>query len=85
MGKEKGKGKRKHLAGRRENLFAGAGEEDRAGLAARWLGQGGAAARPLDGGVLTRRGARAPARGPATAPWLAAHSRSVSSQWLRLR
>ena len=49
------------------------------------LGQVGAAARPLDGGVLTHRGARAPARGPATAPWLAAHSRSVSSQWLRLR
>ena len=44
------------------------------------LGQGGAAARPLDGGVLTRRGARAPARGPATAPWLAAppfHSLAV--------
>jgi len=33
------------------------------------LGQGGAAARPLDGGVLTRWGARAPARGPVTAPW----------------
>jgi len=28
-------------------------------------------ARPLDGGVLTRWGARAPARGPATAPWIA--------------
>ena len=39
--------------------FTGAGEEE--------LGQGGAAARPLDGGVLTRWGARAPARGPATA------------------
>jgi len=34
------------------------------------LGQGGAAPKPLDGGVLTRWGARAPARGPATAPWL---------------
>jgi len=29
----------------------------------------GAVARPLDGGVLTRWGARAPARGPATVPW----------------
>jgi len=44
----------------------------RAGQLLAGLGQGGAAARPLDGGVLTRRGARAPARGPATAPWLAA-------------
>ena len=35
------------------------------------LGQGSAAARPLNGGVLTRWGARAPARGPATAPKLA--------------
>ena len=32
------------------------------------LSQGSAAARPLDGGVLTRWGARAPARGPTTAP-----------------
>ena len=42
------------------------------------LGQGGTMARPLDGGVLTRRGARAPARGPATAPWLAAPPRSLA-------
>ena len=36
------------------------------------LGQGGTAARPLNGGALTRWGARTPARGPATAPWLPA-------------
>ena len=35
------------------------------------LGQGGAAARPLDGSVLTRWGARASARRLATAPWIA--------------
>jgi len=34
------------------------------------LGQRGTTARPLDCGVLTRWGARTPARGPATAPWL---------------
>ena len=34
------------------------------------LGKGGAAARPLDGGALTRWGARTLARGPVTAPWL---------------
>jgi len=33
-------------------------------------GHMGAAARPLDGGALTRWGARTPTRGPATAPWL---------------
>ena len=33
------------------------------------LSQGGATVRPLDGGMLTRWGARASARGPATAPW----------------
>ena len=51
--------------------FAGAGEEkpSRGELLA-GLGQGGAAARPLNGGVLTRWGAHAPARGPAMAPWL---------------
>ena len=37
----------------------------------------GAAARPLDGGVLTHGGARAPARGPATAPRLAMAARSA--------
>ena len=30
----------------------------------------GTTAKPLDGGVLPHRGARAPARGPAAAPWL---------------
>ena len=58
MGKEKGKGERKkNLAGRRENPSPAREKK-------------GAAARPLDGGVLTHWGARAPARGPATAPWL---------------
>jgi len=46
------------------------GEEAEPGSWLSGLGQGGAAARPLDGGVLTRWGARVPARGPATAPWL---------------
>ena len=44
--------------------FAGAGEEDRAGL-----GKGVTAARPLDGDALTRWGARTPARGSAAVPW----------------
>ena len=38
------------------------------GLLLAGLDKGGTAARPLDGGVLTRWGARAPARGPTTAP-----------------
>ena len=41
-------------------------------------GHRGAAARPLDGGALTRWGARTSARGPATAPGLAARSRRRS-------
>ena len=49
--------------------FAGAGEEGPSrGQLLAGLGQGGATARPLDGGVLTRWGAHAPARGSATAP-----------------
>ena len=51
--------------------FIGAGEEAEPRSWLSGLGQGGAAARPLDGGVLTRWGARAPARGPATASWIA--------------
>jgi hypothetical protein len=43
--------------------------ERRSADSARWARPRGATARPLDGGVLTRWGARAPARGPATAPW----------------
>jgi len=45
------------------------------------LGQGSVVARPLDGGVLTRWGARVSARGPATAPWLslARSSHSVAA------
>ena len=53
--------------------FVGAGEEEPsrpfAGTGEEELGQRGAVAWPLDGGVLTRWGVRAPARGPATAPW----------------
>ena len=65
MGKEKGKGERKkNLAGRRENPSPAREKK-------------GAAARPLDGGVLTHWGARAPARGPATAPRLAMAARSA--------
>ena len=41
------------------------------------LGQGGAMARPLDGGTLTHWGARTPVRGPAMVPWLYRH-RSLS-------
>ena len=41
------------------------------------LGHGSAAARPLDGGVVTRWGAHAPARGPATAPRFAMTARSA--------
>ena len=49
--------------------FVGAGEEAEPGSWLFGLGQGGAAARPLNGGVLIHWGARAPTRGPATAPW----------------
>jgi len=67
------------LAVHRANRFAGEGEEDRAGDFFAGLGQKGTVARPLDGGALTRWGARMPARGPATAPGLAARSRRQSS------
>jgi len=61
------------------NCFAGEGEEDRAGKFFAELGQGGAAARPLNGGTLTRWGTRTPARGPATAPCSLLHClRSLS-------
>jgi len=46
------------------------------------LGKGVTAARPLDGGTLTRWGARTPARGPAAVPWMPAslhHSLSSGS------
>ena len=67
------------LAVHRANRFAGEGEEDRAGKFFAEFGQGGAAARPLDGGALTRWGTRTPARGPATAPCsLLHHLRSLS-------
>jgi len=52
---------------KRTGSSAGAEEEAEPGRELAGLGQGSAAARPLDGGVLTRWGARAPARGPATA------------------
>jgi len=72
-------------------VHTGARGKERAGRGHCSPGSGhrGAAARPLDGGALTRWGTRTPARGPATAPGLAAplirlaRSRSVSS--LRLR
>ena len=41
-------------------------------------GHRGAAARPLDGGALTRWGARTPARGPATTPFLHCFARSLA-------
>ena len=61
------------------NRFAGEGEEDRVGKVFAELGQGDAAARPLDGGALTRWGTRTPARGSATAPCSLLHRlRSLS-------
>jgi len=48
-------------------------------------GHTGATARPLDGGALTRWGARMPARGPATAPGLSAPLFRRLVAWLRLR
>ena len=71
---------KRDLAVNRANHFAGEGEEDRTpGVLLAGTGHSGAAARPLDGGALTRWGARTPARGPATAPGLAALSRCRSS------
>ena len=69
----------------RTGFFAGAGEEAPIWLAARWARPRGAAARPLDGGVFTRWGARAPARGPATAPWSARSFALGCGSLLRLR
>jgi len=66
MGKEKGKGEWTNLDVRRENPSPAREKK-------------GAAARPLDGGVLTRWGARAPARWPATAPWLCRSSLAARS------
>ena len=66
------------------NRFAGEGEEDRVGKVFAELGQGDAAARPLDGGALTRWGTRTPARGPATAPWLTAPPFSLALGYARL-
>ena len=57
------------LAVHRANRFAGEGEEDRVEKFFAELGQGEAAARPLDGDALTRWGARTPARGPVAVPW----------------
>ena len=65
----KSEGRRKSTSPRVGCPFAGTGEEAEPGSWLVGLGQGSAAARPLDGGVLTRWGARAPVRGPATAPW----------------
>jgi len=70
--------------------LAGAGEErPNRGCCSPGSAKGGTAARLLDGGVLTRWGARAPARGPATAPWSLhrplAHSVSSLSLLVTLR
>ena len=43
-------------------------EKGRLGALLAGTGHNGAAVKPLDGGALTRWGARTPARGPATAP-----------------
>jgi len=75
---KKGKGSRTGLSPARE-------KKTEPGLLLAGLGKGGTAARPLDGGVLTRWGARAPTRGPATAPCLAppsARSPTRSRRWL---
>ena len=69
-----------HRRGRRRTepvFFAGVGEEAEPGRGLAGLGQGSVAARPLDGGVLTRWGARAPTRGPATALRIAMAARSA--------
>ena len=50
-------------------------EKGRLGALLAGTGHNGAVVRPLDGGALTRCGARTQARGPATAPGLAACSR----------
>ena len=70
--------------------FAGVGEEGPSqGQLLAGLGQGGAVAMPLGGGVLTRSGARTSSRGPATAPLLprstAFESLSVRSLGFALR
>ena len=67
--RRRGKGERTYLAVRRDGPSPAREKKGRAGgqlLAG--LSHGGAAARPLDGGVLTRWGARAPARRPTTVP-----------------
>ena len=78
MGK-KGEGVTYLAAGQRYCLV-GAREKRRPsrGHCSPGSGQRGAAARPLDGGGLTRWGARTPARGLATAPWLPAPPSSLS-------
>ena len=65
MGKEKGKGERENLARRRENPSPAREKKTEPGSLLAGLGQGVTAARPLDGGALTRWGART----LAAVPW----------------
>jgi len=69
MGKEKGKGEQKNLAGCWENPSPAQEKKTEPGSLLVGLGQGVTAARPLDGDALTRWGARTLARGPAAVPW----------------
>ena len=89
--RKKGKGRRGrailvYLAAVRRYYLAGARGKERAGRGHCSSGSGhrGAAARPLDGGALTRWGTRTPARGPATAPWLTAPPFSLALGCARL-
>ena len=62
------------------------GEEAEPGSWLSGLGQGGAAARPLDGGVLDHLlGSTRAGEGAGDGAMVAACSRSVSSRWLRVR
>ena len=54
LGKEKGKQEQKNLAGRRENPSPAREKKTEPGSLLAGLGQGVTAARPLDGGALTR-------------------------------
>ena len=67
--RRKGKGNKKNLARRRENPSPAREKKTEPGLLLAGLGQGVTAARPLDGGALTRWGELTPVRGPAAVPW----------------
>ena len=76
---ERGRGEGSGLPRRRARHHAGKEKGPAGGELLTGTGHRGAAAKPLDGGALTRWGARTPARGPETAPGLAARSRRRSS------